>query len=655
MAWLLHAGGTALIIGAGLTGGSITLSSGADITANMGALTPAGEGGVAVTGTSITSGDASGHFQITSGYLEPSSTGAAANLNLGPYSLTLNNGQTVDITITANEMHARTWAEATAHITTGNQGNTIRLRESGSPYDTGDMGSLGSTLSATVNIRSENDDKSAVILRKNSSYHEIDVGGMDWIDFHYVSFEFKQQGLAFQQTKRGFLEGTGGGNWGVYNSRIFGDIDPWRLGGTPEREWCGLFLTNASNVTIEDCEIDHVVHGINWRGGDDFVSRRNNIHHFWSDGHQVVNNAAAAMSNITIEYNHIHDYCGDYLFLHPDLLVQTFNSGSNTGDIDNLVLRGNVGYPGYEGVRSAPNQDGSTGAITWTTALQGGTRITTNTTLDSSYVNKLAEVVATGGTVTITLPAANVFTNGQAVAVRRHPTSDSDVVVQRAGSDTLLGGTSVTLDSGDPYLTAQSNGSNAYTAGTTRLSLQGILLQDLNGGDFNDPVIEGNILYLIARGAAILGNSSNGANEVLGTGSVMQYNSFIPVFPGDITGNGTPDEAQDGAAQFPQFISAYSDANLDVFRNACGGTEDNGGSGTPTFTGNHVYSALTLASIQLAYNHSGSTLNPTTYDEAISLARPKTSGPLDQTTYYIGAIGTTDGNGFLDPTAKALN
>lgn len=74
----------------------------ADVNCEFGALTLAGAAGVTVTGTSISSGDASGHWQISGGKISPSATGDSANLNAGPYSLTLNNAQTVDITIVAN-------------------------------------------------------------------------------------------------------------------------------------------------------------------------------------------------------------------------------------------------------------------------------------------------------------------------------------------------------------------------------------------------------------------------------------------------------------------------------------------------------------------------------------------------------------------------
>lgn len=67
----------------------------------FGALTKAASGGVLVSGTSITSGDASGHWQIIAGVLTPSTAGDTADLNLGPYSLVFNDTSTITLNIIA--------------------------------------------------------------------------------------------------------------------------------------------------------------------------------------------------------------------------------------------------------------------------------------------------------------------------------------------------------------------------------------------------------------------------------------------------------------------------------------------------------------------------------------------------------------------------
>jgi hypothetical protein len=68
----------------------------------MGALTPAGMGDIPITGASISSGNGSGHFQVTGGAIVGSAAGVAAGYNAGPYTLTTNNGQVFVITTVAN-------------------------------------------------------------------------------------------------------------------------------------------------------------------------------------------------------------------------------------------------------------------------------------------------------------------------------------------------------------------------------------------------------------------------------------------------------------------------------------------------------------------------------------------------------------------------
>lgn len=78
----------------------------------------------------------------------------------------------------------------------------------------------------------------------------------------------------------------------------------------------------------------------------------------------------------------------------------------------------------------------------------------------------LAEIVflnATSGNITFTLPAANFFgtTYGSRIIIKRTDSSGNTVTIQRAGSDTLNGGTSETL-SGAAAKTYYSNGGTAW-------------------------------------------------------------------------------------------------------------------------------------------------------------------------------------------------
>lgn len=90
----------------GVTGGGCRGVAGGpiNVTTTVGALTKAGmpTAGIAVSGTSISSGDASGHWQISGGYIIVSSAGDTADLSGSPYSMTLDDGSTVSITTVAD-------------------------------------------------------------------------------------------------------------------------------------------------------------------------------------------------------------------------------------------------------------------------------------------------------------------------------------------------------------------------------------------------------------------------------------------------------------------------------------------------------------------------------------------------------------------------
>jgi hypothetical protein len=113
---------------------TVTLTGAAAVVAGattFGALTSAGQGGIAVTGTGIVSGDASGHWQISGGYLSPSSAGDAADLPAGSYSLVFDDASTLDLAIEANSWTVRGDAELATKMSQSDatlSGNSVALR-----------------------------------------------------------------------------------------------------------------------------------------------------------------------------------------------------------------------------------------------------------------------------------------------------------------------------------------------------------------------------------------------------------------------------------------------------------------------------------------------------------------------------------------------
>lgn len=71
---------------------------------NYGLLTPAGQGGIALPSgaTAITGGNEAGHFTVAGGRLIITATGASSRLSGSPYRITLDSGETFEITAVAN-------------------------------------------------------------------------------------------------------------------------------------------------------------------------------------------------------------------------------------------------------------------------------------------------------------------------------------------------------------------------------------------------------------------------------------------------------------------------------------------------------------------------------------------------------------------------
>ena len=89
------------------------------------------------------------------------------------------------------------------------------------------------------------------------------------------------------------------------------------------------------------------------------------------------------------------------------------------------------------------------GTIAWTRpntgyAADAVTTITSNTVLTTQQE---VPIDATNGNITITLPAASVYTvaYGSGITFQRIDSSSYTVTIQRAGADTIMGGTSITI------------------------------------------------------------------------------------------------------------------------------------------------------------------------------------------------------------------
>lgn len=229
----------------------------------FGALTIAGHGGVAVTGTSISSGDPSGHWTITSGFLVPSAAGDAANLSGGPYSLVFNDGSTLTVSIAANEWDVRQTSEWDTVITQSAatlSGKKIAIRP-------------GLTITTGV-------DGTAARLRRN------DYGGLE------IYCREVGQYATFDKMR---LRGTRNVTLRRLKSTAVAEIKLWLTGET---------ANNLFGITIDQCWLSGAVADPN---GDYTTS--SNYPNFGIDMLTTGGSAVNSVGSLTITNNNIQ-WCG---------------------------------------------------------------------------------------------------------------------------------------------------------------------------------------------------------------------------------------------------------------------------------------------------------------------------------------------------------
>jgi hypothetical protein len=160
--------------GGGTVTGTATISVAYPTAVRFGALTLAGAGAVAVgaAGVTISSGNSSGHWQLTTAsghvYLSPSSSGDTADLNAGPYALVLSSGLTVTVTVVAGAHSVATPADMAALTTL--DGKTVEMQPG--QYAYADTMLPGAATVATT-LRAAHADQKPIIT-------STAVGGLVW-------------------------------------------------------------------------------------------------------------------------------------------------------------------------------------------------------------------------------------------------------------------------------------------------------------------------------------------------------------------------------------------------------------------------------------------------------------------------------------------
>lgn len=332
--------------------------AGADVTTVFGALTAAGAGGVPVTGASISSGDASGHWQISGGLISPSAAGDTANLNLGPYSLVLNNAQTVAITVLANGYSVATQAELTAAISAAaSQTTTDNIIEGRSGLVIGSYGT-DYTPAATNKSGTLTDANSGSYTANNNGYNRTNVatlsGGSTTIRAETggtITFRGR-----VRPTSKGpwrfstgcLFENFGGGSQPIYTALYFDSTAVVAIiegttftPATPEpagngNVFDGIRLFKADTVIIQDNRFNQYQSCVKISAGNRISVRRNTFRP-GGDCITIRNTVAANMTGtlIRLEVNDNNAYEGSthasYNSFHADFLQ--FGQPSDQVDI----------------------------------------------------------------------------------------------------------------------------------------------------------------------------------------------------------------------------------------------------------------------------------------------------------------------------------
>lgn len=351
----------------------------ANQTLAFGALTKAGQGGYAPVNTgsaptsaSITSGDASGHWQVTAeGILSPSTTGDTANLNLGPYTLGMSftNGAgsdtaTFTVNITADRWTVANIAEADALTWTnavmGGKGVLFRGPLKGGPV----MYAYGRQPPATDNSApwlrnraytalvtlsaADITDMPVVDLISISTVDGIGRGSMmrsiPNVRFEYIDFRANWN-VAFPVgtglTLSACLVTSGGGTIGTSWYRCNIQSDDLEAFPTSRQGFRGLFdignMQGGARVKFEECTIHGTQRLLNVKtanadGGIDIINNE-----FYDFGTDCI--VFAGTSRVAIRGNYFHS---SLLALesvaHSDICQWT----GGTPDVNTVEIYGNV-------------------------------------------------------------------------------------------------------------------------------------------------------------------------------------------------------------------------------------------------------------------------------------------------------------------------
>lgn len=318
--------------------------------------------GVPVSGSTIVSGDAGGHWTVSQGRLFPSASGDAADLNAGPYALQMDDGSTVNVTIepdTWDVTDQSEWNAVAVQSEAVLKGKTIALRNTGT-INLGITAAIGTPL-RRVDLRDGANKPLTVKGRLGApgdwaSYCEIDkvqaLRGTRGVTFrHLRTTPVAESKFAFIGESTRPVEDII-----IEDCWITGEPDDpngdFAISGNYANFNVDLIKTQGSatgsigNITVRDCLIewgDSLINVICDRAGHQSTIVGNECRYFYGDA-IAVSIATAAPVPTSITDNFVHSSVGlssDSANPHVDAIRLLGNANAQT-DWAGIVIERNI-------------------------------------------------------------------------------------------------------------------------------------------------------------------------------------------------------------------------------------------------------------------------------------------------------------------------
>ena len=349
----------------GSSGGPIPDAS---ISATVGALTRNEfAAGLSVTGGTIVSGDAGGHWTVSGGRLYPSPVGDAADLNAGPYALKFNDGSNVNVIIEPGtwDVTDQTEWDFVAKQPSGTlAGKKIALRNA-APLTLGITG-----VSGTPFRRLDLRDGGGNPLVVEGRFGEVGAWD-DYCEIDRVQQLRGARGLTFRHLRTSKTNLTkfqiiGESSFPV-DDIIIEDCDVSGQVADPNGDYStssnypnrniDLITTGGSvslrvgKVTVRNCRVRWGANLINLSsdadgGGVEITG--NDLAYFYNDAAKVSMGTPAVPNPVAVSDNFIHDPMGlptDSDAQHPDAIQVSGNIGA-LADWIGIVIERNIIIPG---------------------------------------------------------------------------------------------------------------------------------------------------------------------------------------------------------------------------------------------------------------------------------------------------------------------